>query len=200
MKINPVSIISNNIYKVNFKAQNNDDEYVYVPLIWDDEKFDSVEFSTNQQNSQAQPRDQISTPTIGNNQGSKFKKFATKAAGTVGTLTLVPAGVEKVVKGVENTVTSTKDSINNTMDSVAEIKDHARTLFHKDKTQNIDTQTPTETHSESLLAGETPVQDHKDFDRMHQDNNESHEVIDDVENEIDEHTHDDDSDSEFYES
>ena len=112
MKINSVSMINNNVYKVNFKAQNNDnDEYVYVPLIWDNEEFDSVEFSTNPQNSQvqSQPWSQPSNPTTRNNQGSKFKKYATNAAKTIGTITLVPAGVEKVAKDVNNTITATKD-------------------------------------------------------------------------------------------
>ncbi len=202
MKINPITMISNNVYKVNFKAQNNDDEYVYVPLIWDNENYDSVEFSKPQNQRQPQnetpPESQPGNPQNAN-QGSKFKKIATKAAGAIGTVTLVPAGIEKVAKGVENTVTNTKDSINNTMDSVAEIKEHARSLFHKDKAQeSVNTPEHTE-HTESLLAGEAPVQDHRDFDRIHQDNPDSHEVIDDVDSEIEETHQDDGLDEGFYE-
>ncbi|MCM1339421.1 MAG: hypothetical protein NC191_07100 [Muribaculaceae bacterium] len=193
MKINPITMISNNVYKVNFKAaNNNDDEYVYVPLIWDNESYDSVDFSKtqgqNQQGNTPTGAPQGNQPANPNsqNQGSRFKRFATKAAGAVGTVTLVPAGIEKVAKGVENTVTSTKDSINNTMDSVAEIKDHARTLFHKDKPQDSTIAQTTDTHTESLLAGETPVQDHRDFDQIHQ-NNDEHGLIDDI---ADDHDHD----------
>lgn len=194
MKINPITMLNNNVCKVNFKAQNNEDEYVYVPLIWDNESYDSVEFSDSavrNQNGANSNGVQGTTPQGG--KSSRFKKIATGAAGTVGTVTLIPAGIEKVAKTVENTVTTTKDSINNTVDSIAEIKEHTRAVFHKDKpAQDLaDRHEAAGNHdTESLLAGETPVQNHDDFDRIHHNHDDDPDIIDDI-NDFDDAHHDD---------
>jgi len=172
MRINPITMITNNIYKVNFKAKNNDDEYVYVPLIWDNENSDSVEISNSghqyQSNNPTTPQNTSQDSTS----NSGFKKFTRRAVGTVGTITLLPEGIKKVAKTIDNTVVDVKDSINNTIDSVAEIREHTRAVFHKDDSKNSETleQFNNTGHTESLLAGETPVDEHNlDFDRLHHD-------------------------------
>lgn len=183
MRINPISLASSNIHRVNFNARNDDDEYVYVPLIWDKEDYDSVEFSNKPQNSQN------SIPLAGTDtapkKGSKFKKIATGAAGAFGTVTLLPEGVKKVATSVEDAAVSTKDSINNTIDAFAEVKDHVRELKNKDKTEQDTTnehpqeqQTSAGTDSAPVIAGETPVADHSDFDRRFQKDDEPEDELD----------------------
>jgi len=115
MRINPITMFNNNAYRVNFKA-GNEEEYVYVPLIWDKEDYDSAEFSNKPQ--ELQNGTQPANTNVTKKQGSKFKRFAAGAAGTVGTVTLLPGGVEKVAKDMETSVVATKDSLNNTIDAI----------------------------------------------------------------------------------
>lgn len=218
-------MLSNSTHRVNFRGGNREDEYIYVPLIWGDDDYDSVEFSNPQNprdtqrqnagNSQNQPNANQGTssgtpltPVNDANQGPRFKKFATRVAGTVGTVTLVPTGIEQVAKGVERSVVSTKDSINNTIDSIAEIKEHTKAAFHKQTSNQPETHATADNtipHQETILAGETPVQDHKDFDRIHEGEQHNTNITDDtIIDDENTHQHDDEHqdnglESELYE-
>ena len=123
--------------QINFK-QHEDDEYVYVPLVWNDE-VDTYQSS----------KKPSVEPVSNGNSDSKFKKVKKGLAWIGGGIVAAPTVVESTAKTVEKTITSTEVSFNNSVDSLARMRDKTQQLFHKNKQEQAAQVSHDNAHEES---------------------------------------------------
>lgn len=148
MKINP--ILPKTLSRISFKS-DNEDEYVYVPLVWNESDSYQCSYKDKKSDKSQESPKEKTKPKF------KLKKWATTITSTVGAATIIPAGVENAVKTVdgtlkkiENTLEESKNSINNTLDSINDIKEHARQVFNLHPKQTESKQMNDDNHIDLL--------------------------------------------------
>ena len=123
MKVNAFGTIPS--YKLNpIFTGTKDDELVHVPLLWDQEDT----FSS--QNPKFYDKDSKAATE----KSSKFKKIGNKVAVTTAGIAVVPTAVEKTAELVDSTLKNTSNSVKSSMETIAEIKNQAKDLFGKTRT------------------------------------------------------------------
>lgn len=123
MRVSFPGIVSKN--NICFKGNIKEDEYVNVPLIWNEseDKFLRQNGSQNKApvyNSEKQ-----------NKEVSKFGKFKKTAAYVGGGIVAAPTVVSSTVRSYSDAINSSKDSVESGMETLGEIKEKAKEIFHK---------------------------------------------------------------------
>jgi len=135
---------------INFKRDIKEDEYVHVPLIWDDTEDEFIKSTAQAPKQPEQPGYKAKTQE---NNGSKFSKFKKNATYIGGGLIAAPTVITSTVKSYSNAIKENKESIESGMESLAEIKDNAKRIFHKNeqnKTEDVSSQHITKTEENTF--------------------------------------------------
>lgn len=145
MKINQISSSFNSTNnRIYFKARDNEEEYVYIPLVWETESDTYQSTMRPQEN----PSDQTQTSQ---KNPSKFRKITGGVITTVGTVSVLPSAIEGGAKSIAHTVDSVKDSVKSSVDSIQEIRDYTRTKLGKNKTGETN-QDENQIHEENNIS------------------------------------------------
>lgn len=167
MKINPISV-----HKLftgfNFKR---DDEYIDIPLIWDDETLDSFEYS----DSSANTNSAANRPAASNNQTSPFtklNKYKSAATKIGGTLLVAPTAAASVADTVETSLAKTAESLKNSSQSIKEIKEEAQNILgihRKNDEHSSDNTGNTDTLHNNTVVHHSPDDAHFHHDTLTDD-------------------------------
>ncbi len=137
-------------HNTNFKRDIKEDEYVHVPLIWDNTPDEFIKSTAQTSKATEQPAYNAKTQE---NSGSKFSKFKKNATYIGGGLIAAPTVITSTVKSYSNAIKENKESIESGMESLAEIKDNAKRIFHKNeqnKTEDVSSQHITKTEENTF--------------------------------------------------
>ena len=137
-------------HNTNFKRDNKEDEYVHVPLIWDNTPDEFIKSTAQTSKATEQPAYNAKTQE---NSGSKFSKFKKNATYIGGGLIAAPTVITSTVKSYFNAIKENKEAIESGMESLAEIKDNAKRIFHKNeqnKTEDVSSQHITKTEENTF--------------------------------------------------
>lgn len=137
---------------INFKRDIKEDEYVHVPLIWDDTEDEFIKSTAQAPKQPEQPGYKAKTQE---NNGSKFSKFKKTAAYIGGGVVAAPTVVTSTIKSYSNAIKENKESIESGMESLAEIKDNAKRIFHKNEQNN--TEAMSSQHTDTVLPEENDL-------------------------------------------
>src|SRR5699024_6264962 len=127
-----------------------EDEYVHVPLIWDNTPDEFIKSTAQTSKATEQPAYNAKTQE---NSGSKFSKFKKNATYIGGGLIAAPTVITSTVKSYSNAIKEKKEAIESGMESLAEIKDNAKRIFHKNeqnKTEDVSSQHITKTEENTF--------------------------------------------------
>ena len=137
-------------HNTNFKRDIKEDEYVHVPLIWDNTPDEFIKSTAQTSKATEQPAYNAKTQE---NSGSKFSKFKKNATYIGGGLIAAPTVITSTVKSYSNAIKENKEAIESGMESLAEIKDNAKRIFHKNeqnKTEDVSSQHITKTEENTF--------------------------------------------------
>lgn len=137
-------------HNTNFKRDIKEDEYVNVPLIWDNTPDEFIKSTAQTSKATEQPAYNAKTQE---NSGSKFSKFKKNATYIGGGLIAAPTVITSTVKSYSNAIKENKEAIESGMESLAEIKDNAKRIFHKNeqnKTEDVSSQHITKTEENTF--------------------------------------------------
>ena len=137
-------------HNTNFKRDIKEDEYVHVPLIWDNTPDEFIKSTAQTSKATEQPACNAKTQE---NSGSKFSKFKKNATYIGGGLIAAPTVITSTVKSYSNAIKENKEAIESGMESLAEIKDNAKRIFHKNeqnKTEDVSSQHITKTEENTF--------------------------------------------------
>lgn len=137
-------------HNTNFKRDSKEDEYVHVPLIWDNTPDEFIKSTAQTSKATEQPAYNAKTQE---NSGSKFSKFKKNATYIGGGLIAAPTVITSTVKSYSNAIKENKEAIESGMESLAEIKDNAKRIFHKNeqnKTEDVSSQHITKTEENTF--------------------------------------------------
>ena len=175
MRIDSIKFNHHNVVYPYFKGVDNEDEYVYVPLVWNEEPDSFSKSYTTEQ-----PK--------------KKNGIFTKVLGGFGTVTVLPAAAEQVGNGIKNVsgkihevTSSVKEDITGTVQDLQEIKQGIRDA--KDKFKKTSDENPQETQDDLTT---------EDLDKNKISENQIEETDDnDIPEELDNSDDDDFDDSSF---
>ena len=137
-------------HNTNFKRDIKEDEYVHVPLIWDNTPDEFIKSTAQTSKATEQPAYNAKTQE---NSGSKFSKFKKNSTYIGGGLIAAPTVITSTVKSYSNAIKENKEAIESGMESLAEIKDNAKRIFHKNeqnKTEDVSSQHITKTEENTF--------------------------------------------------
>lgn len=125
----------NNTLRYNFNFKSSNDEYVTIPLIWDDQEDQFI--NTTQRSSANSNQPNLNSETTGA-KASKFSKFKKTAAIIGGGAVAAPTVVSSTIKSYSDAIKDSKEAIKDTMNDIREIKEHAKEIFRKESGNQLD--------------------------------------------------------------
>lgn len=182
MRVSFSNVVSN--HKIGFKRDIKEEEYVNVPLIWNE----SEDKFLRQSGSQSKPP--VYNSENPEKEGSKFGKFKKTAAIVGGGVVAAPTVVSSTVRAYSDAIKNSKESVESGMETLGEIKEKAKEIFHKKETDTpynestkehgINETTegePSHTDGEDVLAAasETEINDEEDAQNEDEINDEGQE-------------------------